>query len=691
MLGNPLTEDLTAAMAALKGGEEEDPWTMEREECVAQLVLHCQWLLLSETDECLGGWALVDPFYSPDGEPNQDQDVILLLTYDDYYVASYDDDAERITQYERIPLEDVEKIEIGFEPSFRTRYLFIRIFYKYQNSSGYFHTLRTIQHRTPEEARGVLLGIADAFNTARSAKSLTLKIIEGKLDKKKSKPPPDVIQISSKSRLSGWSKPKPKAKTQQDLDSSDRDTGKQFKSYLKHPLGGIPRTYSDPCLNNQDVLNNYQAQRKRSGTSSAPLSSASSSSESDSSDDDKPTDQSEELLAMRMHQNRLEMVLQEKLKPARKLECRSEETLMVTKDTDGEKEGQVTKELAVAKFTENEGEGLVAEEKTVAKDTASEEECLVIKESAVAKNTEARVNLGGDNDNGANESTSEVTSEHVTEVECSGSPDTETQAAICNDTSSDQEVQGSKTDASSEGSKTTIELENQLQGGEIPKPIEVNGEVSEGFQTTNNPEETSEKEVDISTGENDIDLDNISEIKESYYESKKKLRNENILGFSMEESMMNLNAQDESEVSPSPTVNLGLGGSFRSMAVSFRSKSSGQDNTETSPAESNGERLPEGEEPSQQGFNRFRFSGRSLGGRPTSTTTSNKTNIFASAQARGRTLLPDLRNKLSSISFPRAKSPRLTHKQPHTVDPDSVHPHRRHKHKHKCLTKIIEL
>ncbi|XP_031570403.1 phosphatidylinositide phosphatase SAC2-like, partial [Actinia tenebrosa] len=73
MLGNPLTEDLTAAMAALKGGEEEDPWTMEREECVAQLVLHCQWLLLSETDECLGGWALVDPFYSPDGEPNQDQ------------------------------------------------------------------------------------------------------------------------------------------------------------------------------------------------------------------------------------------------------------------------------------------------------------------------------------------------------------------------------------------------------------------------------------------------------------------------------------------------------------------------------------------------------------------------------------------------------------------------------------------
>lgn len=529
-------------------------------------------------------------------------------------------------------------------------------------------------------------------------------------NRKKSKPPPDVIQISSKSRLSGWSKPKTKAKSQHDLDSSDRDTGKQLKSFLKHRLGGIPRPYSDPCLNQQDIENNYQAQRKRSGTNSAPLSSASSSGESDSSDDDEPISQSEELLAMRLDHKRLELVLQEKLKPARKLECRSEETLLVTKETEVEKEGQVTKDSTVAKDSETEGEGLVTEELAVAKDTEGEEEGLVTRqttvvedtenkeealvatESTVAKDTEAREDLGGENDNGVHESTNEVTSKHVTEVEGLATPDTEIQGAICNDMLSDKEIPCSKAQVSDEESKTKNELENQK--GEIPEPIEVNGEISEKIQTPNNQKETSEKEVDISTEENNIDLENISEIKESYYESKKKLKNEDILGFSVEEEdMINSNDQEESVVSPSPTVKLGLGGSFRSMAVSFRSKSSGtssQEDTETTPTDSNGETLPGEGEPSQQGFNRFRFSGRSLGSRPTTNTSSNKTNIFASAQARGRTLLPDLRNKLSSISFPRAKSPRLTHKQ-HTVDSDSVHQHKRHKHKHKCLTKIIEL
>jgi len=36
---------------------------MEREECVAQLVQHCKQLLLTDEEECMGGWALVDPFY----------------------------------------------------------------------------------------------------------------------------------------------------------------------------------------------------------------------------------------------------------------------------------------------------------------------------------------------------------------------------------------------------------------------------------------------------------------------------------------------------------------------------------------------------------------------------------------------------------------------------------------------------
>lgn len=67
MLGNPVTEDIAALIAAMKNGPEEEQWTMEREECVAQLVQHCKQLLLTDEEECLCGWALVDPFYRYSG------------------------------------------------------------------------------------------------------------------------------------------------------------------------------------------------------------------------------------------------------------------------------------------------------------------------------------------------------------------------------------------------------------------------------------------------------------------------------------------------------------------------------------------------------------------------------------------------------------------------------------------------
>ena len=63
MLGKTPTEDLAALIATMRNGAgDEDQWTMEREECVAQLVVDCQLLLVTENDEYLGGWALVDPF-----------------------------------------------------------------------------------------------------------------------------------------------------------------------------------------------------------------------------------------------------------------------------------------------------------------------------------------------------------------------------------------------------------------------------------------------------------------------------------------------------------------------------------------------------------------------------------------------------------------------------------------------------
>ena len=62
MLGNSITEDLSAIASAGKTVVEEEVWTSEKEECITQLVRHCELTLLPLDEESLGGWALVDPF-----------------------------------------------------------------------------------------------------------------------------------------------------------------------------------------------------------------------------------------------------------------------------------------------------------------------------------------------------------------------------------------------------------------------------------------------------------------------------------------------------------------------------------------------------------------------------------------------------------------------------------------------------
>ena len=48
-------------------------------------------------------------------------DVILILAKDSYYVARYDDEVDKVTQYQRVALTDIEKIEFGIvdQPTFQ--------------------------------------------------------------------------------------------------------------------------------------------------------------------------------------------------------------------------------------------------------------------------------------------------------------------------------------------------------------------------------------------------------------------------------------------------------------------------------------------------------------------------------------------------------------------------------------------
>ena len=62
MLGNSIAEDFSLIDGSTIVSEEDEAWTSEKEECITQLVRHSELSLLPRNEECLGGWALVDPF-----------------------------------------------------------------------------------------------------------------------------------------------------------------------------------------------------------------------------------------------------------------------------------------------------------------------------------------------------------------------------------------------------------------------------------------------------------------------------------------------------------------------------------------------------------------------------------------------------------------------------------------------------
>ncbi|CAB4004737.1 Phosphatidylinositide phosphatase SAC2 [Paramuricea clavata] len=201
MLGIPPTEDISVLIAAMKQPEDTgEEWTLQREEWVAQLVEQCHQLLVHEDELYVGGWALIEPLIGPDGEGSDfEQEVVLLLTEKAFYIASYDEEEECVNQYECQPLENLEKIEIGQDLSQRFPNSGLRLHYRSKEESGYFHTFKALQNRTADEDKDVLHGIADEFRKASLVINTKPKVIECRLNKKKSKPH-DVIQLSYKPR-----------------------------------------------------------------------------------------------------------------------------------------------------------------------------------------------------------------------------------------------------------------------------------------------------------------------------------------------------------------------------------------------------------------------------------------------------------------------------------------------------------
>ncbi|XP_072759943.1 phosphatidylinositide phosphatase SAC2 isoform X2 [Anoplolepis gracilipes] len=197
MLGNSVSEEVF-----LERTDEEDNAATAIH--VKLLIEDCKKLLIPDPEIILGSWGVIDA--DPvTGDPTEtEMDTILILTRDSYYIADYDDQIDKVTNYQRIPLNDIILIEFGQPENtvsfFKNKhYHCIRINYKMNGEYGYFHMFRSTNLRffnnmavvikTEEETIESLKAICEAISVAMEIAGLP-KIpiaMNVTLDKRKSK------------------------------------------------------------------------------------------------------------------------------------------------------------------------------------------------------------------------------------------------------------------------------------------------------------------------------------------------------------------------------------------------------------------------------------------------------------------------------------------------------------------------
>uniref|UniRef100_A0A8C3BY84 Inositol polyphosphate-5-phosphatase F n=1 Tax=Cairina moschata TaxID=8855 RepID=A0A8C3BY84_CAIMO len=203
MQGIPVTEDLYSIFTKEKEHEALHKENLRsHQELVSQLLQSYMKLLLPDDEKFHGGWALIDCDPSLIDATHKDVDVLLLLSNSAYYVAYYDDEIDKVNQYQRLSLEALEKIEIGPEPTLfgKPKFSCMRLHYKYKETSGYFHTLRAVVRNPEEDGKDTLQCIAEMLRITKQAMGLDVPIIEKKLERRSSKPHEDIIGIRSQNR-----------------------------------------------------------------------------------------------------------------------------------------------------------------------------------------------------------------------------------------------------------------------------------------------------------------------------------------------------------------------------------------------------------------------------------------------------------------------------------------------------------
>nr|CAH7731652.1 unnamed protein product [Callosobruchus chinensis] len=170
MLGNRVSEDVFNESKTNQ--DEED--SVATAEHVKLLIEDCKKMLINQPEMTLGAWGLInaDPVI---GDPNEtEMDTILILTKDSYFVADYDDQVDKVTNYQKVMLADITLLEFGMAESqssiFKTskhRYS-IRINYKMNGCDGYYHMFRSTNLRFFNNMAVVIKNIDEEIESLKS-------------------------------------------------------------------------------------------------------------------------------------------------------------------------------------------------------------------------------------------------------------------------------------------------------------------------------------------------------------------------------------------------------------------------------------------------------------------------------------------------------------------------------------------
>ncbi|XP_022599455.1 phosphatidylinositide phosphatase SAC2-like isoform X1 [Seriola dumerili] len=201
MMGLPVTEDLYSIFSKEKEHEEKEKESQRgAQEQVSLLLQTYMQLLLPDDEKFHGGWALINCDMSLIDATNKDVDVLLLLSDKAYYIAYYDEEADKVNQYQRLNLEGLEKIEIGPEPTLfgKPKFCCMRLHYRNEETSGYFHTLRAATRNPEDDGKDTLQCIAEMLRITKQATGLDLLVVEKKLERRQSRPHEDIMGIQNK-------------------------------------------------------------------------------------------------------------------------------------------------------------------------------------------------------------------------------------------------------------------------------------------------------------------------------------------------------------------------------------------------------------------------------------------------------------------------------------------------------------